>query len=97
MITGHEKFPVTVPQASSLTSKSFRQEKRGGTREFQHGGMKLNEFHIGQGSTRPEGESTTIAGSDFGVGGGWIEDPQAARGQKHGGSRKFADLARFLI
>ncbi len=89
--------PAQVLQHAALAAHGFADEKRFGLGVIQAGGMKLDEFHVGDGRPGPVGHGHAVAGRDVRIGRVKIYLAAAARGQHDTARGEGFDHAAVLV
>jgi len=79
MVFFHERLSVFKPENAPFASDRLADEKRLGFRMIKTGGMKLDEFHVGDFGAGPIGHRQAVSRCDIGIGGDEINFTRAAR------------------
>ena len=88
----HRTVAAAIPQAGAFAPHRFRNQKVGGPRQHQGGGVKLHKFQVLQCSARLPGHRHPIATGLGRIGGVGKQVAAPAGGQHHGSRPQPADL-----
>ena len=93
----HEVFAVGKGELSALAAHGFGNEKGSGLGMIETGGVKLDEFHVGDPTTGPPGHGDAVSGGDIGIAGVKVCLAGAAGGQDYRPSAERIDVSRLTI
>ncbi len=96
MVIQHECLAGCIHQPGALATERFRQKKSRRVLHVEHGGMKLDELHVGHARSRAVRQSRAVSASDGGVGGLLIHLARATGRQQRRAGAHQSGLAALV-